>query len=135
MLTLLFEKSLIIYLTVAEINNSVSKSNYLNLHCYHITQHKYIAREPFKSFNSMKIFVLYINLLLLFFFNLFDSFGKTFLRSTFHGNIDILRIKQLYMLLYLFGISFFFPNLSVKQIEQNIFIILHITKRLKLKNP
>ena len=37
-----------------------------------------------------------------------------FLESTFHENVYILGMKQLYMLLYLFGIAFFFPNLSVK---------------------
>ena len=37
-----------------------------------------------------------------------------FLETTFHGNVYILGMKQLYMLLYLFGIVFFFPNLSVK---------------------
>ena len=36
-----------------------------------------------------------------------------FLESAFHGNVYILGMKQIYLLLYLFGNSFFFPSLSV----------------------
>ena len=44
MLTLLFGKSLTICLTVAEISNSVNKSNYLIQHSYHIIHNKIVLR-------------------------------------------------------------------------------------------